>query len=231
MRKINDIGMKLLEYKQELLKDYPEIVIDSLMLAVEKMVNDGKVDLETYKRIEDKTEDTDRFVSFLLSKEQYRKTFEELFKEYEVLRKELAEELEMHDLLGLNTETVVEQDAICVIKTFSIDEKFVMEYFGVEEKDLITLMKKRGFIEQFVALRLAKILKDIKKEVEVYASLITIDSSLAYFNEEKSGYSIDLIMVIPVDILCNIDTKNRVIVEIKDINTLADKKYNSKMIP
>lgn len=231
MRKINDIGKKLIEYKNELIKDYPDIVIDSLMLAIEKMVNNGDADLETYKRIEDRNEDIDHFISFLLTKEQYKKTFEELFQEYEVFRKKIAEELEMHGLLGLSTETIVEKDAIYVTKTFSIDENFVMEYFGVEEKDLITLMKRRGFVEQFVALRLSKILKDIKKEAEVYASLIKIDNSLAYFNEEKSGYNIDLIMVLPIDDLYDLENKTKVIVEIKEINALAEKKYNSKMIP
>lgn len=231
MRKINAIGMKLIEYKKELVKNYPKIVIDSLMLSIEKMVDNGEVDLETYKRIENKDEDIDNFISFLLTKKQYRKTFEELFQEYEVFRKEIAEELEMHGLLDLSTETVVEKDVIYITKTFSINENFVMEYFGVEEKDLITLMKRRGFVEQFVALRLSKILKDIKKEAEVYASLIKIDNSLAYFNEEKSGYNIDLIMVLPIDDLYDLENKTKVIVEIKEINALAEKKYNSKMIP
>lgn len=231
MRKINAIGMKLIEYKKELVKDYPQIVIDSLMLAIEKMVDNGEVDLETYKRIENKDEDIDNFISFLLTKEQYRKTFEELFQEYEVFRKEIAEELEMHGLLGLSTETVVEKDVIYITKTFSINENFVMEYFGVEEKDLISLMKRRGFVEQFVALRLTKILRDIKKEAEVYISLIQIDHSLAYFNEEKSGYNIDLIMIISIDDLCSLENKTKIIAEIKDINALADKKYNNKMIP
>lgn len=231
MRKINAVGMKLIEYKKELVKNYPKIVIDSLMLSIEKMVDNGEVDLETYKRIENKDEDIDNFISFLLTKKQYIKTFEELFQEYEVFRKEIAEELEMHGLLDLSTETVVEKDVIYITKTFSINENFVMEYFGVEEKDLISLMKRRGFVEQFVALRLSKILKDIKKEAEVYASLIKIDNSLAYFNEEKSGYNIDLIMVLPIDDLYDLENKTKVIVEIKEINALAEKKYNSKMIP
>lgn len=230
MRKINEVGIKLIEYKKELMKDYPKIVRDSLMLSVEQMVNIGDVDLETYKRIENKNEDIDFFISYLLNNEKYRKTFEELLQEYEVFRKEIAEELEMHGLLGLSTETIVEHDSICVTKTFSIDEKFVMEYFGVGEKDLISLMKRRGFVEKFVALRLTKILKDIKKEAEVYISLIKIDNSLAYFNEEKSGYNIDLIMMISIDDLCNLENKTKVIAEIKDTDALAEKKYNSKMI-
>lgn len=230
MKKINENGIKLLEYKEELMKDYPKIVRDSLILALEQMMAENIIDLVTYQTIKNTNESKDSFISYLLTKKEFTKTYEELFEEYEVFRIELDEELKMHDLFDLLTETVVEKDSIYVIKKFTIDESFVMDYFGVDEADLIRIMKRRGFVEKFTALRLTKVLKDIINESKKEISILNIDNSLAYFNEDNNGYNIDLIMGIQIDDLLKLDSKTVILGEIKEITVLADKIYKSKMI-
>ena len=44
MNKLNELGSQMLEYKSELNKDYPAIVINSLLGMVEKLAIDGVID-------------------------------------------------------------------------------------------------------------------------------------------------------------------------------------------
>lgn len=230
LKKINETGIRLLEYKEELMKDYPQIVRDSLLLSLEQMVSDKVIDLNTYQVMKSTSENKESFVSYLLTKKEYIKSYDELFKEYDVYREELSEELKMQELHDLTTETIVEKDSIYVAKTFTLDEKFVMDYFGVEEKDLIKLMKRRGFMEKFATLRLTKVMSDIIKKGKSIISLIKLDSSLAYFNDSEDGFNIDFIMEISVDDLPILDKKTKIIAEIKDMKSLAENTYKNKMI-
>lgn len=229
MKKINEIGIKLLEYKDELTKDYPKIVRESLVFSLEQMLNNKIIDLTTYEIIKDIKENRDSFMSYLLTKDEFVKTYEELFEEYEVFRKELDEELKNHELFDLKTKTVVEKDVIYILKTFSIDEDFVMNYFGVEKNDLSKLMKGKGFVEKFVVLRLTKVLKDIIDMSNYNISVLCLDNSLVYFNEESNEYNIDLIMKIKIEDISVSDKKKKIIIEIKDVKTLAENIYKDKV--
>lgn len=230
MKKINNVGLKLIEFKTELDKDYPELVQNSLLSSLEQMVENEVIDLDTYNIIKNSSEGKDDFISYILTNEKYVKSHEELFKEYEEIREELDEELKMHDLVDLSTDTVVEDDSIDVSKTFSIDRDFVSEYFGVGDEDIIKLMKRKGFIEKFAALRLVKILKDIiakgKKSIEV----INLDYSLAYFDINGDGYKIDFIMKVPVSKTSTLENKNKILAEIKEMKKLSEKMYKEKTI-
>lgn len=230
INKINNVGLQLLEYKEELLKDYPKIVRDALILSLEQMAEQKIIDIDTFETIKNTDESVDLFLAYLLTKKEFTKSYKELFKEYEEIREELNKDLELQNLFDLKTETIVEKDVICILKTFSINESFVMEFFGVEEKDLIKLMKRRGFVEKFAALRLTKVLTDIIKEGKINTTMIKLDNSLAYFNENGDGYNIDLIMEASVNDLIAIDKKKRIISEVKTIRKLADKTYKEKMI-
>lgn len=229
MQKINEVGIKLLEYKEELIKEYPKIVKDALVFSLEQMLNNKVIDLTTYEIIKNESESKDSFKSYLLTKEEFVKTYEELFREYEILRKELNEELITHELLDLKTETIVEKDVIRVLKTFLVDEKFIIDYFGVQETDLIKLMGRKGFVEKFTALRLVKILKDIIREVQNKLFMLKVDNSLVYFNEKNIGYNIDLIIDIDVDDISVLESKDKIITGIKEVNLLAENTYGDKM--
>lgn len=229
MNKINEVGVRLLEYKDELLKDYPKIVKDSLLLSLEQMLSDKVIDLTTYEIIKNTAESKDGFTSYLLTRKEFTKTYEELFEEYEVLRNDLDEELRMHELFDLRTETIVEKDSIYILKTFLIDENFVMDYFGVQEIDLIKLMKRKGFVENFVALRLTKILNDIVNKTKYGTSLLNYDSSLVYFNENYNGYNIDLIMEVKISDIPILEKKNMILAEIKNTKALSEEIYRNKM--
>ena len=135
MRKINDVGLKLLEYKEELMKDYPKIVRDSLLFSLEQMVENDVINIDAYEVLKNGSESKENFTEFLLSSEKYTKSYEELFEEYEVIRKELDDELKMHELFELETKTDVESDSINVIKTFRMDDSFIKKYFGWVKKN------------------------------------------------------------------------------------------------
>jgi len=230
-RKLNEVGLKLIEYKKELEKNYPKIIKDSLLLSLEQMADNKIIDLSTYELIKSEDENMDTFTSFLLTQNKYTKTNKELFSEYETLRKNLEEELDiMHEVNDLNTVTVVEKDLIQVIKTFSIDKDFIINYFGITEQEFPKLTKKKGFMDQFVALRLTKILKDIINQNQKILSLLRLKNSLTYFNEAEEKYSIDLIMEILVDDIFKEENKEKIISEIKETRTLSGKIYNSKML-
>jgi hypothetical protein len=63
MNRINQKGMDLLGYKEQLLKDYPELVKKSLLLAVEQMVeNSNSIDAYEYVKRRHTTQ-----ISFIFS--------------------------------------------------------------------------------------------------------------------------------------------------------------------
>lgn len=230
MRKINDVGLKLLEYKEELMKDYPKIVRDSLLFSLEQMVENDVINIDAYEILKNGSESKENFTEFLLSSEKYTKSYEELFEEYEVIRKELDDELKMHELFELETKTDVESDSINVIKTFRMDDSFIKKYFGVGEEELNKLTKKKGFAEQFTTLRLNKIINDLIEQGQKGLKILTLDKSLTYFGENNANYNIDLIMKVPVDSLLILDDKNRILVEIKEIRMLSERMYKSKTV-
>lgn len=212
------------------MKDYPEIVRDSLILSLEQLLDNKIIDLTTYELMKDRKEDRHSFEDYLLTKKDFTKTEKELFEEYEVFRNELDEELKEHELYDLKTETIVKEDSIYVLKTFLADEEFVMDYFGVEELDLIKLMRRKEFIEKFAVLRFTKILKDIIDKVSYKISILEVDNSLVYFNETYNGYGIDLIMKASISDVSVLDKRNKIIVEIKDINEIAGEIFKQKAL-
>lgn len=230
MNRINEMGMQLLQYKGELQKDYPKIVRDSLLLALEQMVENKAMDLDTFNIIENKELNAEDFREYLLTKPTFSKTKEEIFDEFEIVRKILVEKLEENELNDLLTESIPERDIISVSKKFSIGEQFTMDYFGVDEKDLLKLMKRRGFIEKFAVLRLTTIFKDIIDKIPSYLDLFKTDMSLVYFDKDKEGYNIDLIFEIKIEHIENTEVTSDIIEKIKDIKLKAKDMYDEKTI-
>lgn len=229
IKKLNNVGLKLIEYKDELSKDYSPIVRDALLNSLEQMVESGIIDIGIYEAIKNNNEGKDDFILKLMNSDKYIKSHEELLEEYEVIRKEIGEELVMHDLSDLTTGILVEEDSITILKTFVIDGNFVMDYFGVDEVDLDKLMKRKGFVEKFTALRLVKITNDIISRMKNKNKFISLDHSMAYFDEDGDGYKIDLIMKVIISDLLVLDKKNIIISEIKETTNFATKIYNSKI--
>lgn len=137
MNRINQRGMDLIQYKCELMKDYPKIVKDSLYLALEQMVENKVLDMDTYMFIREDSTTATSFEEYLYSKPNFLKTEEEIFAEFEIIRSKLNDKLASHGLDMLHSESVVDKEVILVTKKFCVNEEFTMNYFGVEEKDLL----------------------------------------------------------------------------------------------
>jgi len=230
MNRINQRGMELLSYKRELLKDYPDIVRKSLELALEQMVENKVIDLDTYDFVRDTSTTLDSLNEYLYTKSQFLKTEEEIFAEFEVIRERLNKRLADHGLETLATESVIDKDVILVTKKFCINEQFTLEYFGVEEKDLLKLMKRRGFVEKFAVLRLTAIFKPFMKDISYPEDLFHCDVSLVYFDKEENGYSIDIFFELPIEEVEKEERIEDMCKEIQVISEKADAFYKEKTV-
>ncbi|MBP1308678.1 hypothetical protein JOD82_001698 [Paenibacillus sp. 1182] len=199
MNRINQRGMDLIQYKCELMKEYPKIVKDSLYLALEQMVENKVLDMDTYMFIREDSTTATSFEEYLYSKTNFLKTEEEIFAEFEIIRSKLNDKLASHGLDMLHSESVVDKEVILVTKKFCVNEEFTMNYFGVEEKDLLKLMKRRGFVEKFAILRLTAIFKPFMETLDFPKDLFIYDMSLVYYDKDENGYSIDLYFELPVE--------------------------------
>ncbi|PLS15080.1 hypothetical protein CVD28_24920 [Bacillus sp. M6-12] len=230
MNRINQKGMELIQYKKELSKDYPDLIKNSLVLALEQMVENKVLDLDTYMNIKDESFlDTD-FGKYLLTKPSFTKTEEEIFKEFEVLRKILDGKLTEHHAEGLKTESIIDKDVILITRKFCINEAFTMSYFGVDEKDLLKLMKRRGFVEKFAVLRLTAIFKELMTKVTYPEELFTLDVSLVYFDKDENGYSIDLTFEVNIEDVESQKNLDAICEHINNIKKEAEDFYHTKTV-
>lgn len=226
MNRINDKGLKALEFKKELLKDYPKIVKESLIIALDQLVESKNIDLNTYLSIKNDNVSYEEFLEHIQSSPAYMKTYEELLQEFEVLREKLNElfaDLNIDN--EVETKSVVENDNICVTKKYFIDKNFVIDYFGVEEKDLEKLMKRKGFVEKFAVLRLNKIFTDFISKTKVNKDLFNLDISYVYYDLLTDSYNIDLVFDINVEKLENDVTRIEIAKNITDIINEANNYY------
>lgn len=231
MNKYNALGVELINYKTELLKEYPEIVKRSLMLSIDQMLQNELIDLDTHYAIKDDTTLVEPFREYILTKPTYLKTVEELFAEYEELRDKLTQkllELQIED--QLSTESFVKKEQIAIIKTFNIDMEYAKAFFGVEIDEVEKLMKKKGFIEKFAVLRLPKILGDFLKTIEYPTELFNCEASFVYFDVETNSYCIDLLFDIPVENLEDEEKISDISLNVKDIVANATEFYKSKTL-
>ena len=87
----------MLRYKNELNKDYPELVINSLLSMVYKLAEDGVIDVDTHYAVKEKSVSKESLRGLFLDKSTFLKTHEELFAEYEDIEIKLMKNVEMDD--------------------------------------------------------------------------------------------------------------------------------------
>lgn len=229
MNIINQTGLKLIEFKDEFGKDYPDIVKDSLTIALRKMVESGEIDRDAFDVVTSSNSNRKMFIEYLQSRKEYCKTPAELRKEFEKFRMQLDELLAGLSVNDITTEVAPEKQALLAIKTFSMDSEFVMDYFGVAEKDLLKLMKKGGFVEVFVSLRLSRVLSYILEDCSPGMSHIRLAYSLPYLSSTGDGYNIDLMMEVNVDDFLQVEWRERILSEIKEVSERAGTVFFQKM--
>ena len=233
MNKLNKVGNQMLEYKNELNKDYPELVINSLLSMVDKLAEDGVIDVDTHYAVKEKSVSKESLRKLLLDKTAFLKTHEELFAEYEEIRSKI------NDILGIDNEDLneviktvssVNNEKIAITKEFIITEDFIRNYFYIEsDKDYEILMKRKGFVEKFAILRLDKILRDFKTQKEIQSDYYEVINSNVFFEAERNIYGIHLLFNIPID---NLEEENGlidIVSEIKNIIEEANEYFDSRM--
>lgn len=231
MNKLNKIGNQMLEYKMELNKDYPPLVINSLLSSIEKLAIDGVIDVDTHYSLKESDVSYKDLEEMLLTKTMFLKTHEELFIEYEEIREVI------NNILGVNddnstikTLSVVANEKIAITKEFIITKDFINNYFYVEsENDFEIMMKRKGFIEKFAILRLDKILRDFIKQKEIQSENYDILSSNVFFEADRHVYGIYLLFNIPIDKLDNEENTINITKEIKNVCLSSQEFFENKM--
>lgn len=231
MNRINQKGMDLLGYKSELVKDYPELVKKSLLIAIEQMVENKVINLDAYEFVKQDLTTVEELQTYLEEHAEFLKSEEEIFAEFEVIREKLDRLLKDKGMDYLQTESVIDKDVLLVTKKFCIDEGFTMSYFGVEEKDLLKLMKRRGFVEKFSVLRLTAIFKAFMEELEYSKDVLTCDVSLVYFDKDENGYSIDVFFELPIEEVEKEEKIEEMCEQIQTIVEKAEKHYELRVMP
>lgn len=226
MNKINDIGMQLIEFKEEYSKDYSTIIIDALSLSMDQLVKSKIVDRQAIDLVKNKNVNMDNFTEFLLDSPKYSKTEEEIEKEMDKIREEFDKEL-INEGLIFDTKTIIENESFFLLKAFSIDVDFIINFFGVKKSDLGKLMEKKGFIEKFAALRLTQVAKEISTIINTKNNSINLKTSLVYFNLEETGFAIDLIHEVKFKDLQEI--KEDVLDDLRFIDRESETLFKKKM--
>lgn len=227
MDRINKIGKTLLEYKTELLKHYSPIVDDSLMIALDTQMDKRLLTKEDYDLIIDDNISLETFEKHILNKKEYIKSSKELMTEFEKVR-----EVVNNGLININftdfieTESNIDTNKISILRQYTITDAFIKVYFGLEDKDMEIIMKKKGFAEKFAVLRLTKIFKEIYSEMRAdqdYAQ----GFSKVYYNNDYNGFSIDYKYHLNVD---NIDKENieAKLKKIRDTDKVVERKFLKK---
>lgn len=190
MNKINKLGMQLLDYKIELVKDYPTIVIDSLKNSVKEIIDENNLDDKIRTDLYNKLVSKSNFTTMLLSNKIFLKTEEELYSEYEVLKSKLEKHL---NNFQLSYSPDFENDCVIITKSFLISQDFIKQYFYIEdEKSFEILIKRKGFIEKFAILRLKRIMEDfVSKEIS-NGNDLELNSSDIFFDSTTNLYGINL---------------------------------------
>lgn len=229
MNRINAQGLNLIEYKKELNRNYSLLVKNALILALNKLVEEKKLDEETLQKIQDTAIDIQTFSRYLLSRKEYTKNTKELLAEFEKVRYEInAYLIKIGFVDNVSTESLIDKNIIAVLKTYNLPQDFILNYFGIKENQLEQLMKKKGFIEKFAVLRMTKVCKEICLEAP-QDRYITQAQSLVYFNKETQSFSIDYRYNLNVDYIAQPHNAPVTLDKIKEIDETVEKLFLSKM--
>ena len=236
IKKLNIHGLQLLEYKKELLKNYTQLVKESLLLSLQKMAEKELITQPTYEII---TNDNISLVDtkdYLLGLEDYIKSKEEALREYNLYKAKLYKTLiERQIILNKSLyklEVDEDNDTIDLIKTFSIDTHFTKLYFNINsEKELNQAMKPKGFIEKFAALRLNSLATGFVEEYEEFDSnKFTIVPDKTYREEDGLGYSIEIIIKINPFFLEKEGRFEQTIISLESLIKLIDDYFSKRTI-
>lgn len=199
MNKLKPIAQEILDIKRELLnKNHSSVVKKALEVAIDRMLVEGYIDLDMQLYLKDENCSLKEFKNIVVSSEKYIKTEEELMVEYEDLTKKIDVLLKHVGLENYYINVSLKSDKINICKVFTLEEEYLKKYFYIQDnmnEHFEELMKKKGFIQQFAALRLPRIISNfIEKNPPLEGCRIR--KSHSYFKSDVGKYAIDLVFSI-----------------------------------
>ena len=225
MNKFNELGMNALAYKEEFLKDYPEIVHNSIALAIDN----STYSTEVKELLKNKDVSYVEFKDKLKSETSCLKTYQELLADFEVFRLKLNDVLlKDTDLDNVKTFSEVENDCLQVVQEYIITETFIRDYFDIsDDKEFEKLMSRKGFIEKFAILRLNRIFKDFLSNIKTN---LNVHQTSVFFSSEKNVYGILLEFLLPIDEIDEHEDFSEIGAEIISICKDANTNFNKRML-
>ena len=229
MERLNKSGRALLEYRSEYKKHYSDSIDESLKEAVQILFNEKKIDEKVFRNIFNESISDEDFQLILSKKKEYTKNTNELNYEFDQVRKKINEYMiEVGFTNSMNTKNSLDINKIIIIHQFDLNKQYVMSSFGVNQTEMVPLMKRRGFVEKFAVLRLNQVLKEIYSEMKM-PEHVDHGYSLVYYNKKTQGFSIDYKFYINVDIAANEPLMKELILKIKELDKIIDKKFHNKL--
>lgn len=229
MMKFNDLGNDVLQLKEALLSDYPDIVRRSLVSSAERMKESGLITNETLVLLENSSISFDEFKNFCLKDESLLKSKETLIQAYEekriALSQLLNETLEQHKI---HSYSYLEKDSIVFVKTFYFGHEEGMKYFGFEREDCRKMFEPHGFVFQFTALRFPKVLKDFIEESSP-THLFNLNSTPVFYVKGCRSFAIDFVLEIKIDTFENHSNEELAQPIVEIVESIGD--YVSNQIP
>lgn len=219
MQKLNKLGVELLDLKNEVLKDHPAIITKSLMLHAESLVSNAMIDVDTHLALTNEKMLKEDFENYLLEQKKCIKSEEELLSDYELIREQIVEQIKM---LGydkeIESESIVQREELSFIQTFKITKSWTKKYFGVDDKDVETLFRRKSFVEKFSVLRLPAILNQYMETHPVQnASLLEVLISDPFYDAELEIYCVSLFSKVSIDKAEEISEQSLIAEQLKNI--------------
>ncbi|EMH2710048.1 hypothetical protein SI855_002802 [Clostridioides difficile] len=186
MNKFNKLGDSLLDCKRELLKDYPEIITNSLIFFVKDMLEKQIIDEDVFELLKNKNINFNDFRNTILFNSNCIKTQEELLEEYESIIQKISEFLDF-ERSDIKASEDIEKEIISLSKAFIIPISFIKNYFDIDsEESFREITKQQGFMHKFAVLRMPKIIAPFIKEGEFF----DVVNSDVFFQKEEESYGI-----------------------------------------
>lgn len=229
MERLNKSGRTLLEYRSEFKKHYSDSIDESLKEAVNILYNEKKIDEKIFRNILNESISDDDFEIMLSKRKEFTKNTNELNYEFDLVRKKINEYMiDIGFTTSMNTKNSLDINKIIIIHQFDLNRNYIMSSFGVNQTEIIPLMKRRGFVEKFAVLRLNQVLKEIYGEMKMPED-IDHGYSLVYYNKKTQSFSIDYKFYINVDVAADEKRMKELVNKIKELDKIIDKKFHTKL--
>lgn len=232
MNKLKPIAQEILDIKKELLnKNHSNIIKKSLEIAVDRMLVEGYIDLDMQLYLKDEKCTLKELKSIVSSCEKYIKTKEELMAECEDLSKKVDALLKSKGLEGYYLNINLKANKINICKPLILKDEYLKSYFymqGNVDEYFEELMKKKGFMQQFAALRLPKVISNFIKMTppgEGYK----LGKSHSYFKAEENTYAIDLVFSIDFKTAEYIDENSSILSDVYNISNDVSRYFEEKV--